>query len=69
MIAKQARVGKEVKVPGDRYEPELRGVVGSVLRCYGEPEYMALEVIPKEGRSRIFWHHEVEEAEDQDKSV
>jgi hypothetical protein len=30
---------------------------------------MALEVIPKEGRSRIFWHHEVEEAEDQDKSV
>jgi hypothetical protein len=69
VIAKQARVGKEVKVPGDRYEPELRGVVGSVLRCYGEPEYMALEVIPKEGRSRIFWHHEVEEAEDQDKSV
>ena len=69
MIAKQARVGKRVKVPGDRYEPELRGVVGSVLRCYGEPEYLALEVIPKEGRSRIFWHHEVEEAEDQDKSV
>jgi hypothetical protein len=69
VIAKQARVGKEVKVPGDRYEPELRGVVGSVLRCYGEPEYMALEVIPKEGRSRIFWHHEVEEAEDQDKSI
>jgi hypothetical protein len=69
VIAKQARVGKEVKVPGDRYEPELRGVVGSVLRCYGEPEYMALEVIPKEGRSRIFWHHEVEEAEDQDKCV
>jgi hypothetical protein len=69
VISKQARVGKEVKVPGDRYEPELRGVVGSVLRCYGEPEYMALEVIPKDGRSRIFWHHEVEEAEDQDKSV
>jgi len=56
-------------VRGDRYEPELRGVVGSVLRCYGEPEYMALEVIPKDGRSRIFWHHEVEEAEDQDKSL
>jgi hypothetical protein len=69
MITDRARVGKKVKVRGDRYEPEVRGVVGSVLRCYGEPEYMALEVIPKDGRSRIFWHHEVEEIEGQEKSA
>ena len=69
MRIEQTRVGKMVRVRGERYQPELRGVVGSVLRCYGEPEYMALEVMPKDGRPRIFWHHEVEEAEDQDKSV
>ena len=61
MRIEQARVGKMVRVRGDRHEPQLRGVVGSVLRCYGEPEYLALEVIPKDGRSRLFWHHEVVE--------
>ena len=61
MRYEQALVGKKVRVRGERHEPELRGVVGSVLRCYGEPEYLALEVIPKDGRSRrVFWHHEVE---------
>ena len=54
-------MGKKVRVSGERHEPELWGVVGSVLRCYGEPEYLALEVIPKDGRPRLFWHHEVEE--------
>ena len=60
MRYEQALVGKKVRVRGERHEPELRGVVGSVLRCYGEPEYLALEVIPKDGRPRLFWHHEVE---------
>ena len=61
MRSEQALVGKKVRVRGERHEQELRGVVGSVLRCYGEPEYLALEVIPKDGRPRrVFWHHEVE---------
>ena len=57
----QARVGKKVRVPSDQRQPELRGTVGSVLRCYGEPEYLALEVVLTSGRSQVFWHHEVEE--------
>jgi hypothetical protein len=56
-----ARVGKKVRVRGDRRRPELRGTVVSVLRCYGEPEYLALEVALKGGRPRVFWHHELEE--------
>jgi len=36
----------------------------SVLRCYGEPEYLAPEVVQKDGRSRLFWHHELEQADD-----
>jgi hypothetical protein len=62
--SEQALVGKKVRVDGDRHEPQLWGVVSSVLRCYGEPEYLALEVIPKDGRPRLFWHHEVEEVWD-----
>jgi len=61
--SEQALVGKKVRVRDERYEPELRGVVRSVLRCYGEPEYLAVEVMPKDGRSRLFWHHELEEAD------
>jgi hypothetical protein len=65
----QVRVGKRVRARGDRRGPGFRGVVGSVLRCYGEPEYMAVEVIAKDGRSRLFWHHEVDEVEAREKSA
>ena len=61
MRRERALVGKTVRTRGDRHGPGFRGVVGSVLRCYGEPEYLAVEVVAKDGRSRVFWHHEVEE--------
>jgi hypothetical protein len=62
MITTQdARVGKKVRVRGDRRRPELRGTVVSVLRCYGEPEHLALEVELGGGRPRVFWRHELEE--------
>ena len=54
-------LGARVRVRGDRRRSELRGTVVSVLRCYGEPEYLALEVALKGGRPRVFWHHELEE--------
>ncbi len=56
-----ARLGKKVRVRADRCHPELRGTVVSVLRCYGEPEYLALEVELRDGHPRVFWHHELEE--------
>ena len=61
MIPTQARVGKKVRVRGDRRGLQPRGTVVSVLRCYGEPEYLALEVELGGGRQRVFWHHELEE--------
>ena len=64
MNLEHSRVGKKVRVRGERRRPELRGTVVSVLRCYGQPEYLALEVELKGGRPRIFWHHEVEDDED-----
>ncbi len=60
-LSEEARTGKKVRVRDDRRHPELRGTVVSVLRCYGEPEYLALEVELTDGRPRIFWHHELEE--------
>ncbi len=64
MRYEQIRMGMRVRVRGDRRGPELRGTVDSVLRCYGVPEYLALEVVLKDGHSRLFWCHELEELED-----
>jgi hypothetical protein len=61
MIPIQARIGKKVRMRGDGRSPQLRGTLVSVLRCYGEPEYLALEVELGGGRQRVFWHHELEE--------
>lgn len=63
MRPERAHVGKAVRARGDRHGPGFGGVVGSVLRCYGEPEYLAVEVVARDGSSRVFWHHEVEEVE------
>ena len=63
MRYERALAGKVVRARGDGHGPGLRGVVGSVLRCYGEREYLAVEVVDKDGRSRVFWHHEVEVVE------
>jgi hypothetical protein len=57
----RALAGRAVRARGDGHGSGFRGVVGSVLRCYGEREYLAVEVVAKDGRSRVFWHHEVEE--------
>jgi hypothetical protein len=38
MRIEQTRAGKMVRVRGEWYEPELRGVVGSVLRWHYEVE-------------------------------
>ncbi len=61
VLSEEARLGKKVRVRDDRRHPELRGTVVSVLRCYGEPEYLALEVVLTGGSPRVFWHHELEE--------
>ena len=61
MRRERTLVGKTVRARGDRNGSGFRGVVSSVLRCYGEREYLAVEVVAKDGRSRVFWHHEVEE--------
>ena len=40
---------------------ELRGLTGTVSRKWGEPEYLAFDVLLDDGRTLLFWHHELEE--------
>ncbi len=64
MRSDEAHVGARVKVVEDCRKPELRGRVGTVEQMYGDRSYRALEVRLEDGRSELFWHHELEEVEE-----
>ena len=53
MRSEQALVGKKVRVRGERYKPELRGEVRSVLRCFGASVLWGARVLgPRGGAER-----------------
>jgi len=52
-----------VRISDDHRRPALRGLVGTIKRRYGESTYLALEVLFENGRSELFWHHELNAAE------
>ena len=39
----------------------MRGLMGTVSGKWGSPEYLALDVLLDDGRTQLFWHHELEE--------
>jgi len=36
-------------------------VVSTIEKRWGDPTYVALDVLIEDGRSELFWHHELEE--------
>ncbi len=63
MTSEEARPGMRVRISDDHRRPALRGLVGTIKRRYGESTYLALEVLFENGRSELFWHHELNAAE------
>lgn len=61
MLPKEAQIGKRVRVRADHRSPSLRGLAGTIEKRWGDPNYVALDVLLDEGRSELFWHHELEE--------
>jgi hypothetical protein len=43
------------------WRSEWRGLTGTISRRWGNPEYLALDVVLEDGRTQLFWHHELEE--------
>ena len=57
------RRGARVRVrPGHRV-PGFDGMRGVVTERWGAPEHPAFDVRLEDGRSRLFWFHELEEAD------
>ena len=61
MLSEEARIGKRVRVRADHRSRLLRGLAGTIKKRWGDPTYIALDVLLDDGRSELFWHHELEE--------
>jgi hypothetical protein len=55
------QIGTRVWVRECCREPYLRGLMGTIKRRYGGDVYAAFEVSFWNGRSELFWRHELEE--------
>ncbi len=58
--SQEARPGKVVRVREGYRRPELEGMRGTVRKCWGSPEYRALDIELEDGRSELLWFHQVE---------
>jgi hypothetical protein len=61
MLSEKAQIGKRVRIRVDHRSTALRGMVGTIEERWGNPSYIALDVLLDDGRSELFWHHELEE--------
>ena len=63
MLSEEALIGMRVRVSKSLLRTDLRGLEGTIARRWGSPHYVALDVLLEDGRSELFWHHELEEIE------
>jgi len=62
---KQPRqIGMRVRVKRIHNMPEVKGQVGTIKERYGGVHFPAFKVSFEDGQSRLFWPHELEEAEE-----
>ena len=61
MRSEQAQIGAKVRVGYSGLHSEWWGLTGTVCGKWGNPEYLALDVLLDDGRTQLFWHHELEE--------
>jgi hypothetical protein len=61
MELEAARVGTTVQVQLDYGESSVQGSIGTIKKRYGVPEYTAFEVLFPDGRTKLFWEHQLEE--------
>jgi hypothetical protein len=61
MLSEEAQIGKRVRIRQEYRSAALRGLVGTIEKRWGNPDYIALDVLLEDGRSELFWHHELEE--------
>lgn len=59
----EARTGTMVRVKEGYRKRDLVGMRGTVRKCWGHPDYVAVDVRLDDGRSELLWFHELEVVE------
>jgi hypothetical protein len=65
MRSEEAQIGKRVRVRKDLRETNLRGQEGTIAKRWGNPDFTALDVLLDDGDWQLFWHHELEEVDEE----
>jgi hypothetical protein len=61
VFSEEALISMRVRVSESLLRADLRGKEGTITGRWGYPEYVALDVLLADGRSQLFWHHELDE--------
>ena len=64
MRPEKVKVGAKVRVREDYRVPELRGMVGTVVKTYGRGKRRAMHVSSEDGLWQLFRPEELEELEE-----
>jgi hypothetical protein len=67
MRSEDVQIGMLVRVNERDRNPHLRGQVGTVKQRYGNDSYAAFEVLFWGKILELFWHHELEDANEPSK--
>ena len=60
MELKEARSGMLVRVKEGYRKTDLVGMRGTVRKCWGHPDYLAVDIELEDGRSELLWFHQLE---------
>ena len=69
MRPEEVRIGKRVRVRKDLRTTDLRGQEGTIAKRWGNPGYPALDVLLDEGSWQLFWYHELEPLDEEDRGA
>jgi len=61
MMSEQTRLGLRVRAGESGWRSEWHGLTGTIRARWGNPEYLAFDVLLDDGRTQLFWHYELEE--------
>ncbi len=64
MESHEARTGTRVRVKEGYRKPALVGLRGTVQKCWGHPDYAAVDIRLEDGRMELLWFHELDVVEE-----
>jgi hypothetical protein len=62
MESQEAQTGITVRIREGHWKSRFDGMLGTVEHKWGHDDYPALDVRFEDGRSELFWFHELEHA-------